>query len=69
VLAVKFFSFTLTVRAIRAALCRAFIWFQPAPREAVYDILLSARHKPALISIFNAENKVAVVLVGKQVVV
>jgi hypothetical protein len=65
----KGLALALSVRPMRAALLGAFVGFQTAPSEAVDNIFLCTGYIPALIRIFNAEDEIAPVAPGEQIVI
>jgi hypothetical protein len=48
---------------------RTFIRCQSAPAQAVHDIILGARHETGLIRVFYAQDEVAALLAGKQIII
>jgi hypothetical protein len=63
------FAFTLSVRAMGSGMKRTLVRLESAPGETVQDILFCARYIAALVGVFDAEDKVALMLPGKQVIV
>ena len=61
-------SFALTIWAILSAKGHSLVEFDAQPLERLYDIFLGSRHKTVGVGVFNTENKIALVLAGKQVV-
>src|ERR1700744_2940742 len=68
ILAVKRFSLALAVWRVRAAGNRAFIRHQHAPVQAIDNILFGPLYIAVLVGILNAQNKIAAMLFGKQVI-
>jgi hypothetical protein len=63
-----FLSFTLTVRSMWSiSETNAFIRFNTAPFKGVDDVFLCTVYIARLICIFNAENKVPLVLFSEQI--
>lgn len=67
--AVNILSFTLPVWPVRTARSGAFIGFEPAPFQAVIDIFFSAFNVTCLVCIFNPQNKLTTLLMGKKIIV
>src|SRR5205085_64976 len=69
VVAIVILSFALPVRSVVAAVQGAFIGFETCPLQAIENIFFSTGDITALIGVFDAENKIALVLFCKQIVI
>ena len=69
ILFVKMFAVALFVGTIFAAHIVALVKLDATPVQRLHDVLLGTWHKAGLVGIFNAENHLATVLLGKQIVI
>src|SRR5690625_773520 len=69
ILPIQFLPFALPVWPVSSALFYTFIRFQTAPSQAVYKVLLCSFYVSLSICIFNTQNKVALMLAGKEIIV
>ena len=69
VFAIDLFAFRLAIRAVVAAVAHPFVEVDAQPFEGFDDVGLGSRYEPLGVGIFDAENHVAVVLLGKQIVI
>ena len=69
VLLVEVLAVALLVGAVLATNVVAFVELDAAPVERLDDILLGTRHETRLVRILDAENHLATVLLGKQVII
>lgn len=68
VFGVDFATLALPVRAVRAADIRAFVPFDAKPAQGVEDLLLRLTRGAQLIGVFDAQDELTAVLLGKAVV-
>ncbi len=62
-------AFALFVRAVVSPLTHSFVDADSEPVQGFVDIVFRTGHKPVGIGVLYAENHVAAVLAGKQVVI
>ena len=69
VLLVNSLALALAVGGVRAALGHALVGLQAAPPQGFHNVSLRARHKALAVGIFDTDNKLAAVFLGKQIVI
>ncbi len=68
ILSVHMLAFALPIRAMGAAHVRAFVPAQPQPLERIQNHLLGLVRGAGLIRVFNSQNELTTVLVGKTAI-
>jgi len=71
ILGVKAFclALALAIGAIGAGVEGTFVWGERAPGKAVEDIFFGSGYIAALVGVFDAEDEVALVLAGVEVII
>ena len=69
IVAIDVTALALLVRPEITALAHTFVNADAQPFQGFVDIVLSARHKAGRVGVLDAENHVAAMLAGKQVVI
>jgi hypothetical protein len=62
-------ALTLPIRAETARVKGALVGIEPAPGEAIENILFGTRYIAALVGVFDTEDKLALVLSGEKIIV
>ena len=62
-------TLALAIRPMIASEAHALVEFDAQPLERLDDVFLCSRHEAARVGVFNAEDEVAAMLTGKEVVV
>jgi len=69
ILRVERLALGLAVRAVGAGTGGAFIGFETGPFEGVHDIFFGSGHIAALVGVFDAEDKISVMVAGEEIVI
>ena len=69
ILLIDITALALAVRAFVATKRDTLIKLDAQPTERLNDILLGSRHKTVGVGVFNAENQVAAMLLGKKIII
>ena len=62
-------TFALAIRPVLAAKRHALVELDVQPLERFKDVLLGSRHETVRVGVLNSENKIALMLTGKQVII